>query len=207
MSLHALYRFFDEAGDLLYVGVTMNPVARWKQHSHEKTWWTEVAHIAVEPHSDRAAVMTAERVAITTEKPRYNKTHNGGPDASQGLLRWQCVTCAEWIEDKAGYLTVNEKDVRAYEVGRDELDARITAAQKTWQPVSLEWYLDNPVVRWMPYHRACDPDPDDSGYWVGVERLRTHSQMLSWTAHLMSKTWLDCTDWEQVIYYALRPTR
>lgn len=34
MSQYCLYRFYDRAGVLLYVGITMNPVARWRQHRH-----------------------------------------------------------------------------------------------------------------------------------------------------------------------------
>lgn len=76
MSVHALYRFFDAGGELLYLGITLNPAARWKQHSHDKTWSTEVANIVIEPHPDRAAVLEAERLAIVTEKPRYNVVYN-----------------------------------------------------------------------------------------------------------------------------------
>lgn len=76
-SPQALYRFFDEAGDLLYVGVTADLGGRWKAHSKDKPWWSDVRSCTVEPHPDRAAVLAAERSAIESERPRYNVVHNG----------------------------------------------------------------------------------------------------------------------------------
>lgn len=75
VTSHALYRFRDAAGALLYVGVTNNPSRRFGQHAAGKPWWHEVATIAMEPYPDRAAVLAAERAAIRTESPRYNVIH------------------------------------------------------------------------------------------------------------------------------------
>lgn len=76
---HALYRFYDAAGALLYVGITLDPVARWRQHRDDKPWWTDVAHITVDTYPDRATVLDAERAAITRERPLHNVQHNRGP--------------------------------------------------------------------------------------------------------------------------------
>ena len=75
---HALYRFFDAAGDLLYVGITLDPGSRWKQHRDDKAWWHEVARVELENHPSREAVLAAEKAAIITEQPRYNIVHNRG---------------------------------------------------------------------------------------------------------------------------------
>lgn len=77
----ALYRFFDDSGDLLYVGISMNPAARWSQHRQDKPWWCEVATVTIEAHSSPAVAEAAERVAIRSELPRYNVAHH--PD------RWE----------------------------------------------------------------------------------------------------------------------
>lgn len=74
-TAHALYRFRAADGTLLYVGITINPGRRWRAHQRRE-WWHEVASITVEKHPDRAAVLAAERAAITSESPRYNVTHN-----------------------------------------------------------------------------------------------------------------------------------
>lgn len=82
---HALYRFFDASDDLLYVGVTANPGARWPKHASGKPWWTEVSRVQVENYTDRPSVLAAEKAAIQTEAPRYNvmhKSRSGVPTAS-----------------------------------------------------------------------------------------------------------------------------
>lgn len=75
---HALYRFFDPAGALLYVGISLDPGSRWKQHRDDKPWWAEVAQATIEPHPDRVSVLAAEKAAIIAERPRYNVVHNRG---------------------------------------------------------------------------------------------------------------------------------
>jgi hypothetical protein len=75
---HALYRFYDSTGRLLYVGITLDPGSRWKNHAKTKPWWTDVAQVTVELHPDRAAVLEAERAAIIAEQPVHNVVHNRG---------------------------------------------------------------------------------------------------------------------------------
>lgn len=75
-SPHALYRFYDEVGVLLYVGITADPGARFKQHRGDKAWWTQVVNIRIEKFPTRAAVLAAERTAIREERPLWNVVHN-----------------------------------------------------------------------------------------------------------------------------------
>lgn len=85
MSTHALYRFFDAAGDLLYIGITNDPSKRFGRHASDKPWWEEVDRIDLERHPSREAVLAAEAAAIKTERPRYNVRHGGPtsiPDAT-----------------------------------------------------------------------------------------------------------------------------
>ena len=46
---HALYRFYDTADCLLYVGITANLLYRLSSHVETKPWWHEVARMTVEP--------------------------------------------------------------------------------------------------------------------------------------------------------------
>ncbi len=80
---HALYRFFAADGTLLYIGLTMNPGTRWKAHSKDKPWWTEVANVTVEVYPDRRSVEAAEVSAIKSEKPKYNIAHRIGAQPTQ----------------------------------------------------------------------------------------------------------------------------
>ena len=69
----ALYRFYDTAGALLYVGVSRNLMARWTQHEAEKPWWGAVARKTVVMYGSRDEAEFAEGRAILAESPVHNK--------------------------------------------------------------------------------------------------------------------------------------
>ena len=92
MSDHALYRFYGTDGELLYVGITMNPAARWESHRKQKPWWAEVVGMTVERCVDREAALLAEREAIIRERPAYNVVHSAIPNHHHRDDR--TVTCA-----------------------------------------------------------------------------------------------------------------
>lgn len=71
-----LYRAYDEAGDLLYVGIARSWVRRWEHHKTGSPWFGEVRRIVLEDHPDRASALDAERQAIQLERPRYNVEHD-----------------------------------------------------------------------------------------------------------------------------------
>jgi hypothetical protein len=73
---HGLYRFWDSAGRLLYVGISVNPLSRFDQHRAEKPWWDDIASVTIERYPNRSEVLDAEREAIRSEKPAFNVTHN-----------------------------------------------------------------------------------------------------------------------------------
>jgi predicted GIY-YIG superfamily endonuclease len=80
-SPHALYRFYDADGVLLYVGITADPGVRFKKHRHDKEWWTQVATIRIQKLPTRAAVLAAEKKAISDERPLWNIAHNNAAAA------------------------------------------------------------------------------------------------------------------------------
>lgn len=68
----ALYRIFNSAGQLLYVGVANRPEERLTSHAGSRRWWHEVAETRVEWHPSREDAEKAEAVAINFENPLYN---------------------------------------------------------------------------------------------------------------------------------------
>jgi len=70
-----LYRHFDSADVLLYVGISGSPGRRFDQHAGEQSWWSEVARTSMEHYPSRTDALAAERQAITAEQPRYNVHH------------------------------------------------------------------------------------------------------------------------------------
>ena len=67
-----LYRLFDAAGSLLYVGVTGDLRGRLAQHAADKPWWSQVARKTVTWYGSRSDALRAETAAIFNEHPRYN---------------------------------------------------------------------------------------------------------------------------------------
>lgn len=68
----AVYRLFDDAGRLLYVGVGRNPMNRWSAHADQHEWWPTVATFTVNWHATRAEAAAEERHALRNESPVHN---------------------------------------------------------------------------------------------------------------------------------------
>lgn len=70
----ALYRHRDQAGQLLYVGISLSAVSRTAQHSSRAPWFKQITRIDIEWFGSRSSAAAAEKRAIQTEKPLYNVT-------------------------------------------------------------------------------------------------------------------------------------
>lgn len=68
----AVYRLFNDADVLLYVGISGNFGLRWQQHAQAKPWWPEVHHQTITWYDTREAADEAETKAIATERPLHN---------------------------------------------------------------------------------------------------------------------------------------
>jgi hypothetical protein len=68
----ALYRLYEDAGALLYVGVCGKWFARVGRHAAGKSWWDQVAKVTRQPFPSRSEALAAEATAIEQEQPRYN---------------------------------------------------------------------------------------------------------------------------------------
>lgn len=77
-----LYRHFDAAGNLLYVGISLSTVDRLGQHACNAHWFQRISRIDVEKFGTRQEAEAAEREAIRKERPLYNKA--GSPSWAPG---------------------------------------------------------------------------------------------------------------------------
>lgn len=68
----AVYRLYNDADELLYVGMGVNPEGRFKFHAKFKPWWPEVARRDIRWAPDRPTALREEAEAIASEHPRYN---------------------------------------------------------------------------------------------------------------------------------------
>lgn len=106
-----------------------------------------------------------------------------------------CTACHKPVADGTGYIEVRLDPVHDAEVAVKEWRAAHPGPTFTGGEL-----LDYPAsVPWLIWHAACDPDPDCLSYHIEVERIRTPRMALSWTAHLMEKSWLSVTNWDDVI--------
>ncbi|MFG3492981.1 GIY-YIG nuclease family protein [Streptomyces sp. NPDC047972] len=71
-----LYRMYDAADLLLYIGITCNPAQRWDHHRTSSAWWPQAVRKELTTFPDRASALAAESAAILAEEPKHNITGN-----------------------------------------------------------------------------------------------------------------------------------
>jgi predicted GIY-YIG superfamily endonuclease len=79
----SLYRLFNAAGRLLYIGITVDLKVRFATHAALKAWWPEVTRKTVALYAEREAAAEAELAAIKAENPLYNIA--GRPSGAFGI--------------------------------------------------------------------------------------------------------------------------
>ena len=94
-QVNVLYRFYSAAGELLYVGITNDPWRRFSQHRSEKDWWAEVSTICQQSFETSEALKYAEKKAIRSENPRYNKQFARAIQSEHPCYDTQFVTTEE----------------------------------------------------------------------------------------------------------------
>lgn len=72
----ALYRYHDITGRPLYIGITDNLDGRERGHFRSSCWMPLMASSTVKRYPDRDAALKAERKAIETEHPLFNRQYN-----------------------------------------------------------------------------------------------------------------------------------
>jgi hypothetical protein len=144
----ALYRLFDSAGRLLYVGITFNPSDRWRGHSGTKSWWKDVTRREVEWHTTRSAAERAETTAITDERPLYNVAGVDGETTPSPV-----------------------KVKRGKHVGCDEACEELTTASDQWRRSKAEFQEADAELRaLLRQARAQGVGPSDMARWSGMTR-------------------------------------
>lgn len=102
----ALYRFFNDADQLLYVGITGNPQKRWADHRRHAaaTWWPMAARASVDWFKERTDATAAELRVIRTKAPLYNSGGAPSPLREQAPGERLCprVNVERFIEATGG---------------------------------------------------------------------------------------------------------
>lgn len=80
---HFVYRCYDAADRLLYIGCTVGVEARMSAHDRQGSrWFPEMARYTTEEHPGRDAALAAEREAIRIESPMFNVHANHPVDCT-----------------------------------------------------------------------------------------------------------------------------
>lgn len=175
-----LYRFYDDQQRLLYVGVTMSPGDRFRSHSKDKPWWSQVATITMEQHPDRETVLHAERAAIQQEWPVHNIMHNARagdghaspPQATPGrLVRFRTRNGYERVEPLTLYYEVAldpiSDDWTPDEIGAHDLLTRWyqRVTRRGDRLARIYWYVSGPSTFESAVRDNYEGEPD--GSWFG----------------------------------------
>jgi predicted GIY-YIG superfamily endonuclease len=75
-----VYRLYNDANELLYIGMSGRVLSRIENHKQSKPWRHEIATVRAVRFPNRGAARKAEREAIRLENPKYNVMHKA-PEA------------------------------------------------------------------------------------------------------------------------------
>jgi predicted GIY-YIG superfamily endonuclease len=89
---HWVYRCFDGDGRLVYVGCTTNVPNRLEQHRTSSWWSPTVVKVTSKVYPDGETGRAAERDAIRSEVPRWNKSGKWA-----GRSKWTQEDWHDWI--------------------------------------------------------------------------------------------------------------
>lgn len=84
----ALYRWWDDADLLLYVGISDELFSRVNGHAKDSSWMEFAARSAITRYPSRAEAAAAEVEAIKSEHPLFNQKHNNTPGARRRLVEY-----------------------------------------------------------------------------------------------------------------------
>jgi len=92
-----VYRYYDEAGELLYIGSTGDPILRWAQHRRTQPWADQVSTVSMRKFAYEDLARSYEDVAIKTENPKHNvrQTKRYGREISQRFADWRAQQASD----------------------------------------------------------------------------------------------------------------
>lgn len=134
-ELHCLYRFWDGADRLLYVGITNHLGRRIGQHEHGKSWWADVERVTVEHFPSREALAHAEAEAIKVERPLHNIIHNrvSIPKAPTSRSPRSGRSPTDWASEWEAWRALWEDYIERAERAAVEISSRL--GHENWRAV------------------------------------------------------------------------
>jgi hypothetical protein len=87
MTVHNVYRLYNDQGELLYVGCTSLGAHRWVEHAGVQPWWADVSTVRVEHYPTRDDALLAEKTWIRNGNPKHNTMRYDGKPHGRGIYR------------------------------------------------------------------------------------------------------------------------
>lgn len=84
----ALYTVHDDAGRLLYIGITNDLPARLAAHGKASAWWDFMATFGAEWFPNRREAEAEEQARIGAGRPVFNVVHNDYPERVPTLVQY-----------------------------------------------------------------------------------------------------------------------
>ncbi|MGW3861094.1 GIY-YIG nuclease family protein [Streptomyces sp. NPDC005047] len=179
----ALYRLYDGAGVLLYVGISCNLSERWKDHREEKPWWPQVTEKRVEWYGKRAEAESAEVHAIITEEPLHNTDWNRPEQRLRYRLNW----LSDRLDEAEKEIRTPRRTPRSQRGKRalaDLLERRALLEEHT---PGHEWEWDGKTL--SVYKRGPYPLPGDIVAFLEWVRLYDAHRIID------TSSWSGCEPW------------
>ncbi|MDI5965768.1 GIY-YIG nuclease family protein [Streptantibioticus silvisoli] len=123
----AVYTLYSAEGEIIYVGISNSPHARWKAHADTKDWWSTVATREIEWFPSRLEAEARERLLISECRPMWN-LDPGMPENRVPTHRHDRIR-AGWTPDQTLLDLVARYESEQATAGatRDELESEIVA--------------------------------------------------------------------------------
>lgn len=141
----AVYRCYDAAGVLLYIGSSNNPKFRYGEHSRNalKPWWSLVVRKDETWYDDRADAKAAEIEAVRAEAPLYNVRLQA--DAKTTII------CLKVSEAEAALVDAARGELTRSAFGRAALLAAVSGeAPRPARPAPQRQRVAEPVSSSLP---------------------------------------------------------
>jgi len=145
----ALYRHYDVAGELLYVGITADLEARTKAHKAQSAWFADVGYTKTQWLDCREHAAALERVAVQFEKPLHNLA-NAGPTVAIDAT----PTSASLLDEICAFATskgIAPATVTSRAVGNSRLYHRLASGKSCTLAIAAK------VRAWMDQSREASP--------------------------------------------------
>ena len=123
----------------------------------------------------------------------------------QGTLILPCDVCGKAVIGRTGYVCVSYDAIHEHERQVEEWEHSDGVQDIGWgKVITGDALFDYPkAAPWRIYHADCDPQPGSNDYSIGVKSCSTYADLLARTAHLLGKSWLESTDWDDFLYRVL----